>query len=179
MSSVFDIDCSLFIERWPHILIAFSHIRQGSKYIQPRDSPRRSLNAFHLRGNGVSDFTEHIIFQRRQFVLRVQYRIFQLFKSRRRISFRIGERLFTDIIFWYKVLVGISYFKIIAEYFIILNSEIFNSGTFTVFLLKRRQPVFAVCFRFAQGINRFVESFFDHTAVSDRDRRFFDNSAIN
>ena len=71
MPALLNINDSLFIDGGPDIVISFRNKRKAAKHIQLRHRLGRSLNALHLTCNGVPDFTEHVIFQGDELVLRI------------------------------------------------------------------------------------------------------------
>ena len=71
MAAVLDIDLSLFVQHRPDIVILLRHQGKGTEYIQPRHRLRGSLNSFDFSRYPVPDFTEQIIFQRAELILRI------------------------------------------------------------------------------------------------------------
>ena len=153
MTAFFDIDDTFFVQRRPHIMIPFRNIGKCGADIQFGNRSRRFLNPFNLSGNRFPDFTENIVFQRIQLVFCVQNRVFQFFQARCRVTFCIGKRLFPDIIIRDHIFIGICHFKIVAEYFVIFDAQVFNAGALFVLVFQRGEPVFP--FRF--GLAQFVD----------------------
>ena len=57
----------------------------------------------------------------------------------------------------------------------IFDFEVFDPGAFPFLLFQLCQPGFTLCFGSAQLVDRLVEALFDHAALTDGNRRLFDN----
>ena len=160
-------------------MISFRNQRQGRKHIQFCHCFCCSLNTLNFQSDRITYFAEQIILQCLKLVLCIQNCVFQFFKLRRSISFCIGKGLLADVILRNQILIRIGHFKIIAEYLVIFNLKIFDTGSFSVLLFQFCKPLLSITLGTAQHINSLIKTILNHTAFSDGNRRFLYNCIQN
>ena len=172
MTSVPDIDHTVFIDLRPYIIVSLGHESKGSKYVQGGHRLGSTLDPCDFSPHFVPDVTEQLILQRIEPVLRAKDQILQLFQLLGDISFRIGERLLAHIIFRYKILKGIGNFQRIAENTVIFDLQVLNTCPLFLSRFQFGKPFLAVCAGTAEFIHILVISLPDDTALSLNHRRF-------
>ena len=143
MPPAFDVDDPFFIDLRTHILIALRYCGKRREHIRFRNRLCRFLDARHLFCDGVTDVTEHLIFQSEQFIFCSQNEIFQLFEFGGDIPLGICQGLFPHIAFRHQVFKRIGYFQIVAKDLIVFDFQIFDSGRFPLFCFQLCQPGFS------------------------------------
>ena len=171
MAAAPDIDHAPGINRRAHIIVPAGYQRKGRKYIQPCHGAGRFLNAFYLGSHFVSDLGKKHVFQRIQLILCPEDHILQFFELRRNITLRIGQRLFSGIVIRHHFLKRIGYLQIIAEYFIIFDTQVTDTGFLPLLCLEIRQPVFSFRFGVAVIVHVLIVTVPDNTALLHGQRR--------
>ena len=166
MTSIPDLDAVGKIHDRTGVVVVAGYLCQRAQHIKRSDRLRGFLNAMHLGGDLFADRYEDLVFQRCQPLLRAQHGAFELLEFLSDIAFAVGERLLADIILRHSVRVGFADLYVIAEYAVIADLELADTGPFTLALLDRRDLPLAAGGEVAQVIDFFMVASTDQAALA-------------
>ena len=171
MAAVLDADDALTVDLGAHIAVSLRRQGQGAQNVQHRQRSRGFLDAHDLPADRVADLAEAVVFQRIELVVGVEDHILEGSQLLGRVALRADQRLLSLIVVRHHVLEGIGDFKIIAEYFVVLDPQVLDAGTLLVLRLQIHQPLPALGLGFAELVNIGVEPRADDPAFLDLDGR--------
>ena len=121
-------------------------------------------------GDTVPDFSEQLHFQAYALFLRPDDFLLHFLQFRRHEPFGVRQRLLADISFRHLIQVAFGNFNIISEYFVILNPQIPDTGSFTFLRFQIKNPLFTACLCLPVFIQDFRIAFPDNTAFCNHHR---------
>ena len=161
-------------------VIVFSGDRcKGDIYVYPREKRRGTLYTCGILRDLFTYLGKNIVLQRTQSVAGSEHCRLGILKLLSDISLTVRKRLLAYV----SVLRDLSHqrtrnFNIISENAIVADTQSLDSGRFAFFFGKFLDPSFAVGHYGTQLVHVLVISVGDHTALTDRGRRRFDDSAV-
>ena len=179
VTAVLDINLSAAVQFRAHIVVVLGHIRKRRINIEPCEGLRRALNPLCLTGNRITHRTEEIVFQRIQLILRTENRILEFLEARGNVALRIRQGLFSRIVIRDEIFKRVCNLQIIAEYLVVFDFHIFDTGFLALTCFQLTQPLFSLSLGVTVIIDHLVVAVLDHTAVAHQIWRIIDDCRID
>ena len=179
MAAVPDLDAVGEVHHRAGVIVVTGHIRQRAQHVQHRDCLRGFLHAMNLGGNLVPHLGKDLVFQRRQPLLRAEHRAFERFELLCDIALAVCQRLLADIMLGDCVNIGLADLDIVAEYTVISDLELADTGLFALPLLNGSDLPLAARCQIAQGVDLRVVTGSDQAALAQQDRRIVNDRGLD
>ena len=179
MSALEDLQLHRIIHARFDIAQLFADLRERSQNIKLRDGCRCFLDRLDIVLYKISDTEEKFILQLIDLRLGVQHQIFHLFQFRRDETFRIGQSLFSYVVFGDQIKIGLGHFQIIAEDPIVPDFQVFDAGPLAFGVFEIGYPLLSVFDGKVQIVQLFRKAGLDQTALFDGERRLFTDRAVD
>ncbi len=129
------------------------------------------LNRHRLFGDLESQRVEELRLKRKHLFLSVQNLLLVFLQLRCDVPFRIGRRLFADVVGGNFVFVCVGDFDVIAEHIVEADFQGRDARPLTFGFLQLGDPGLTVEREVPQFVQFRVEAFLDHTTIRERHRR--------
>ncbi len=179
VAPVLDVNDAVLIYGGAAVIVPLCHKGKGGQDVCLCHGLGCLLDAQHFVCNLVPDVPEGFIFQGNQFILRPKDDILQFLKFCCNIAFCVSKGLLSGIVVRDKVLVGICDFQIIAEYLVVPDAQVFDSGLFPFLCFQLHQPCLPFRLGMAQLVNLLVVPFLYDAPVPDGNGRVFLDGCIH
>ena len=162
-----------------HVAKLFTDLREGRQNIQLRDRRGGLLNGFHIALDFLSHTDKKLVFQLIDLGLRIQNQIFHLLQLRRNEAFRVGQRLFANVVFGNQIKIGFGNFQIITKHPIVADLQVLDAGALALGVFEIGNPLLSILNRKVQMIQFLRKALLDQPAFFDGKRRVFTDRAVD
>ena len=171
MLSLFD-DEFIIRKLRPHIAIGRADLRKGRVAVQFRQRNRKALKSGKLTADLGKQFCEELLFNADRIFLRMQDLVFLLLQFRGDEAFIVYQCLPAHIapLFLHLCRCGLGNINIVAEYLVVSDAQILDSGTLAFLCLKVEDKLPSVALNTARLIKCFVIAVTECAAVRQRCR---------
>ena len=144
MTTIFDIQNTIFINLRSYKIVSFCHKRKRGKHIQCCNRLGSFLDTYDFFANFVTDICKQFIFQRIQTIFSSKDQILKILQLLCNITFGIGQCLFANIIIRNLIFERIRHFQCITKYTTVFDLQCLNAGTFFFSCFQFSKPLFAI-----------------------------------